>query len=242
MSEGEGNWIRFANGDRETNCAKGFERILTTDERYWNRETKAVLCAKCYAEMIAPGEPAPPVSNVSVTSKATVAITPAPKLSAEDAEIMDVLRKVVAPKASEAELRMLAMLGHQLGLDVLRGQVKYANFGDRGVIMVGIDGFRAIAEATGEYDGQDPPEYAFEGDKLVSATVKVYRKGMAHPISATAFFEEYAKPTSPMWSRMPRLMLSKVAESLALRKAFPRGLANLYEPSEMDQARGGDSR
>ena len=242
MSANENAWARFADGDRETTCSKGSERILQTEERFWNRDSRAVLCGKCYRETIAVSGSSPPKTETITESKIAVVTAPAPSSSIADAEMMDVLRNVVAPKATDSELKMLAMLGHQLGLDVLRGQVKYADIGGRGVIMVGIDGFRAIAEATGEYDGQDPPEYVFEGNKLVSATVRVYRKGMSHPISATAFYEEYARPSSPIWARMSRLMLSKVAESLALRKAFPRGLANLYEPSEMDQARAEDRK
>lgn len=197
------------------------------------------------------GKPTPPESQVSMSApgepaKEIAPVTNAPlerpeahPRDAADSEMMDVLRNVVAPGASDAELRMLAMTGKALGLDVLRGQVKYVKIGGRGVIMVGIDGFRAIAEASGSYDGQDAPEYEYSDESLkhlVSATVKVYRKGMTHAVSATAFWDEYARD-SPIWRQMPRLMLAKVAEALALRKAFPRGLAQLYAPEELDQAR-----
>lgn len=37
------------------------------------------------------------------------------------------------------------------------------------------------------------------------------------------------------WRRMPRLMLAKCAEAIALRKAWPDDLANLYEETEVDR-------
>lgn len=41
---------------------------------------------------------------------------------------------------------------------------------------------------------------------------------------------------SGQWAKMPRLMLAKVAEALALRKAWPDAFAGVYSAEEMDRA------
>ena len=77
----------------------------------------------------------------------------------------------------------------------------------------------------------------------------VYRYGRGDekvPYRATARWGEYVqvyrdkqsgelKP-NPMWKKMPYLMLGKVAEALALRKAFPDELSGMYTNEEMEQA------
>ena len=70
--------------------------------------------------------------------------------------------------------------------------------------------------------------------------VTVYRmvSGQRVAFSASARWAEYAPQGSQgfMWQKMPFLMLGKVAEALALRKAFPLDLSGLYTQEEMAQA------
>lgn len=170
------------------------------------------------------------------------------------------VKTVLAPDLSDDELKLFAMVAARSGLDPFAKQVYAVKRKGRVTFQTGIDGYRSIAARTGMYDGQDEPEYGPVcgcGDKRPEghpefATVRVYRKGVTRPISATAYWHEY-KPEGgesgsgdTMWRRMPRVMLAKVAEALALRKAFPydpdakHGIgADLYTTEEMAQAERG---
>ena len=122
------------------------------------------------------------------------------------------------------------------------------------------DGFRAVAESSGAYAGNDDP--IFEGEHEIpftkyenkkpvdakltvpgKATVTVYKmlEGQRYPFAATARWEEYY-PGAKMgfqWHIRPYLMLGKCAEALALRKAFPKLLSGMYAQEEMDKGQSG---
>ena len=77
-----------------------------------------------------------------------------------------------------------------------------------------------------------------------AAKVGVYRTGFREPCYGIALFSEYAAKTksgglTKFWATMPALMIAKVAEALALRKAFPQELSGLYTTEEMSQADNG---
>lgn len=113
-----------------------------------------------------------------------------------------------------------------------------------------IDGFRAIADRTQKYAGND--DYLFDDNETEyqivasgkkrpqTATATIYKivGGVRCPFSATARWEEYYPGGTMgfMWDKMPFLMLGKCAESLALRKAFPENLGGIYTNEEMMQA------
>ena len=98
-----------------------------------------------------------------------------------------------------------------------------------------IDGIRKVADTTKQYDGQDDPVFAHDAKgELVSCTVHVFRKDCTHPFGAICFLKEYRGPG--LWNSKPHVMLAKVTEMAALRKAFPAALAGVYIPEEFDRS------
>jgi phage recombination protein Bet len=176
-------------------------------------------------------------------------------VAAEEAGIsanqLQIIKSMYASGATDDELAVFIQTAHRLKLDIQTRQIHLVKrgYGDKQTmtIQVGIDGFRAIADRTGKYvPGREPKfEYSEKGE-IISATayVKKLINNEWHEIAATAFYEEYVQKTkdgntyrpNAMWAKMPRMMLAKTAEALALRKAFPAELGGVYSPDEMAQA------
>lgn len=179
-------------------------------------------------------------------------------LSDESQAILDrlvIVKDTLAPDLTLGELQLFALVAHRSGLDPFARQVYAVKRKGRMTIQTGIDGYRSIAARTGEYDGQDDPVFGPDctcgknPKHPESCTVRVYRKGMGRPVPATAFWHEYVPDAGQsgmgdvMWRKMPHVMLAKVAEALALRKAFPwdptrqSGIgSDIYTADEMAQA------
>src|SRR5579875_93827 len=173
------------------------------------------------------------------------------------AEQLNLIRNTVARGATDTELEFFLLTAKRAGLDPLSRQIHFikrnvknadGQWESVATIQTGIDGYRAIAERSGEYDGQDEPKFVMSDDGVtpISCTVTVYRKGMTRGISATAYWNEYVqtrwddkkKAFVPvgLWGKMPRNQLAKCAEALALRKAFPLVMSSIYTHEEMEQA------
>lgn len=134
--------------------------------------------------------------------------------------------------------RQIYMIGRQS-----KGQTKYT-------IQSSIDGLRIIAQRSGEYAGQTAPLWCgadgvwkdvwLSSTPPVAAKIGVYRKGFVEALYGVARLDSYAQKyngnLSGLWATMPDVMLAKVAEALALRKAFPNDLSGIYTADEMEQA------
>jgi phage recombination protein Bet len=156
-------------------------------------------------------------------------------------ERLDLIKALIAPGASDAELDLFSEVCRRTGLDPVQRQIYSVPRGNSRTIQTGIDGYRLIAQRTGEYAGSDDAIYDAETeDHPNRATVTVWRlvEGVPRAFTATARWSEY-KPAAgqdQMWQKMPYLMIAKCAEALALRKAFPQELSGIYTDAEMDQA------
>ncbi len=160
-------------------------------------------------------------------------------------EQIQLLKNTVCKNATDAEFKVFCYAVKRSALDPFMKQIhcvkrynKTENRWDM-AIQVGIDGYRLIADRTGLYAGSDDPIYDDEFSPK-KATVTVYKivAGQRCAFTASARWDEYYPGDKGgfMWRKLPCLMLGKVAESLALRKAFPAELSGLYTNEEMDQA------
>lgn len=165
-------------------------------------------------------------------------------------EKCELLKRTICVGSTDDELELFIHACKRSGLDPFMRQI-YAikryqeGRGEVMTIQTGIDGYRLIADRTERYvPGREPTfEYNATGE-LVKATAFVMKQDKAghwHEVAASAFFDEYAgtkKDGSPtmMWRTKAHIMLSKCAEALALRRAFPAELSGIYTKEEMDQA------
>src|SRR5690606_27535879 len=92
--------------------------------------------------------------------------------------------------------------------------------------QVSIDGFRLVAERSGEYEGQVGPQWCGEDGAWrevwlaktppAAARVGVWRKNFREPAWGVARFAAYAQTKkdgslTAMWARMPDVMIAKCA-------------------------------
>jgi phage recombination protein Bet len=159
-------------------------------------------------------------------------------------EQTQLISTTIAPGCSNDELRLFAYACQRTGLDPFSRQIYAIKRGGKMTISSGIDGLRSIAERTGQLDGSSSYWCGEDGvwvDVWLSskppaaAKTIIYRKGCAHPFTATARFADF-NAGQGLWSKMPSVMIAKCSEAQALRRAFPADLSGVYSTDEMDQA------
>ena len=152
---------------------------------------------------------------------------------------VDLIKSQIAVGATDDELKLFLHVADKSGLDPLTKHIYFIKRGGKMTIQTGIDGFRTIADRTGQYVGSNDPVFTGNGKNPEKATVTVSKvvQGVVGEFTASARWTEYyPDKNSFMWDKMPHTMLGKCAEALALRKAFPQQLSGLYTSDEMDQA------
>lgn len=150
---------------------------------------------------------------------------------------LDLVKRTVAKNATDDELELFFYRAKTLQLNPLMpGQIYFIKYGNSpGTIVIGIDGFRARAHASGKFSGCERGIIRNEKGVCTGAWTNIYRSDWTKPAHEEVSLHEY-NTGKGNWAKMPETMVKKVSEAAALRIAFPTELGGLYITEEMDQA------
>lgn len=180
------------------------------------------------------------------------------------------IKAVLAPGVSDDELALFAKVCAGLGLSPFRDEValvgRWSKDAGRKVYkhQVTVHGRRVLAARTGELRGIVGPEWCgahapnpdsplrwedvwLNDEPPHAARATVHRAGH-EPYVGTVPWREFAQRNKDgeltgLWPAMPAHMLGKVAEALALRRAFPEviteAVATEFDEYDADESTGG---
>jgi phage recombination protein Bet len=172
-------------------------------------------------------------------------------------EQIQLIKDTIAKEATDDELRQFVAVCDRLGLDPFAKQIYLVRRWDKQLgrhvaqSQVSIDGFRVVAERSGQYRGQTAPQWCgwdgqwrdvwLDREPPAAARIGIWREGYREPLYRTANLTSFVQTTkggepAAMWRTMPEVMLLKCAEAQALRAAFPNHLGGVYATEEMGQA------
>ena len=153
-----------------------------------------------------------------------------------DAKQVDIIKKTVAVGASDEELNMFLSLAATYNLNPFLKEIWCIKMGGRVVITTSRDGYLRIANRDPHFRGlvsdavysgdkftktKDGVEHSYSANRgqIIGAYALVYRDDRDYPIYFFAPFRDYNKKGST-WEQYPHAMIIKVAESMALKRAF----------------------
>ena len=158
-----------------------------------------------------------------------------------DAETFNALVSTTFKGLQPVVVKKAIMEGMMRGFtfnDFLEKNIYAIPFKDSYSLVTSIDYARKVGMRSGVV-GVSAPNFEEKEGKIVSCTITVKRKvgDTIGDYSATAYFDEYNTGRN-LWVSKPRTMLTKVAETHALRKACPEELSSMYIAEEMESAGG----
>lgn len=140
------------------------------------------------------------------------------------------IKQTVAKNLNDSQYSVFIYTCQALGLNPLLNEIFAISYAGTMSIQVARDGFLTIAHRSGKFAGLESGVKE-EGTKKLG-WAKVYHKDFLVPVYQEADFNEYNTGKN-LWVSKPNTMIKKVAEAMALRKAF--NINGVYSPEEMEK-------
>ncbi|MBM3893704.1 phage recombination protein Bet [Candidatus Dependentiae bacterium] len=181
------------------------------------------------------------------------------KTVAPQQEAPDNIRSMVAPAATDEEFRAFMYLCNAYSLDPLKKEIYFIKYAGKSTIITSRDGYLKIANLHEQFDGLESDvvyqgdvltkrddgslhiaygqeHLAFDKTKLSGAFCSVFRKDRSKATTVFVSIKEYYKREAPIWQQYTNAMILKVAEAMALKRAFAiSGLVTKEEIEDKDQ-------
>lgn len=172
---------------------------------------------------------------------------------------LDLIRKVAAQNATDDEFSTFMYLCSTYNLDPLKKEIYFIKYGGKSTIITSRDGYLKIANRNEHFDGIEsdvvyqgdvltkrddgslhitygPEHLTFDKTKLSGAFCSVFRKDRTKATTVFVSIKEYYKKDAPIWQQYTNAMILKVAEAMALKRAFAiSGLVTKEEIDDRDQ-------
>ena len=150
---------------------------------------------------------------------------------------INTIRKTCAPNANDDELKMFLTLASKYSLDPFAHEIWFVNMQGRNTIITARDGYMKIANCNPHFLGMDSdvvragdsfsktPEgvkHSYDINKrgeIIGAYAVVYRDDRKIPSFFFAPMKDYDRHAGA-WKQYPHAMILKVAEAMALKRAF----------------------
>lgn len=178
-----------------------------------------------------------------------------PKTAERAKDTPDNIRSMVAPGATDDEFRAFMYLCNAYSLDPLKKEIYFIKYGGKSTIITSRDGYLKIANLHDQFDGLESDvvyqgdiltkrddgslhiaygaeHLAFDKTKLSGAFCSVFRKDRTKATTVFVSIKEYYKREAPIWQQYTNAMILKVAEAMALKRAF--AISGLVTKEEID--------
>lgn len=165
------------------------------------------------------------------------------------------IRAIAAPTATDEEFKTFMYLCNAYNLDPLKKEIYFIKYGGKSTIITSRDGYLKIANVNEHFDGIES-DVVYQGDqlikrengslhitygqehlmfdksKLTGAFCSVFRKDRQKATTVFVSIRDYYKKEAPIWQQYTNAMILKVAEAMALKRAF--AISGLVTKEEID--------
>lgn len=156
---------------------------------------------------------------------------------------ISLIKSALPADITENELKIILYLSKEYNLDPLKKEIYLLKYGGKSTVITSRDGYLKIANLNENFDGIEsdvvyqgdkltkredgsllieygPEHLIFDKSKLTGAFCSVFRKDRAKATTVFVSIKDYYKRGAPIWEQYVNAMILKVAEAMALKRAF----------------------